>query len=247
MLNLLVVFFASMIGGSFGTLVGGGSLVTIPTLILLGVPPHAAIGTDRLGMAGIGAAGWYQFHKKRLIDYKVGFSLGLPAMFGSMVGANIVLQVNEAIVKQGIAIITILVLFFMVVVRPRMGLEKNGHIVRNWDYFVGALSGFLLGVYGGFCGIGVATFLSYILLMLFRQTFLECAATVKISALLLSAVAAGIFAINGAVYYSLAISMFIGASIGSYIVAHYSEAIGNVWIKRLFSVVVFIMAIRLLI
>jgi uncharacterized membrane protein YfcA len=235
-----------MIGGSFGTLVGGGSLVTIPTLILLGVPPHAAIGTDRLGMAGIGAAGWYQFHKKRLIDYKVGFGLGLPAMFGSILGANIVLQISEAMLKQAIAIITILVLFFMIVVKPRMGVEKTEHVVAKRDFVVGAASGFLLGVYGGFCGIGVATFLSYLLILLFRQTFLECAATVKISALLLSVVAAGIFAINGAVYYSLAISMFIGASIGSYVVAHYSEAIGNVWIKRLFSVVVLIMAIKLL-
>ena len=247
MMNLFIIFLAGLIGGSFGTLVGGGSLITIPTLMLLGVPPHAAIGTDRLGMAGIGAAGWYQFHKKRLIDYKVGCSLGLPAMFGSMVGANIVLQINEAILKQVVAVVTILVLFFMIVVQPRMGVEKTEHVVKKRDYVVGMASGFLLGVYGGFCGLGVATFISYLLILLFRQTFLECAATIKIPALLLCVMAAVIFAINGAVYYSLAISMFIGASIGSYIVAHYSEAIGNVWIKRLFSVVVLIMAIKLLI
>jgi len=247
MLSLLIVFFASMIGGSFGTLVGGGSLITIPTLILLGVPPHTAIGTDRLGMAGIGAAGWYQFHKKRLIDYKVGFILAVPTMVGSILGANIVLQINEAMLKQAIAVITILVLFFMIVVNPRVGIEKTEHVVINRDYLIGAASGFFIGMYGGFCGVGAATFLSYILILLFRQTFLECAATVKIAALLMTSMAASIFAINGAIHYSFAITMFIGASIGSYIVAHYSEAIGNVWIKRLFSFVVLIMAIKLLI
>jgi uncharacterized membrane protein YfcA len=82
---------------------------------------------------------------------------------------------------------------------------------------------------------------------LFRQTFLECAATVKIAALLITAMAASIFAINGAIHYSLAAAMFIGAFIGSYIGAHYSDKIGNVWIKRLFFVIVLVMAIKLLI
>jgi uncharacterized membrane protein YfcA len=245
--RLLFVFFAGMIGGSFGTLVGGGSLITIPTLLLLGVPPHTAIGTDRLGMAGIGAVGWYKFHKKRLIDYKIGFSLGIPAMFGSILGVNVVLQINEAILKQAVAIITIIILFFMVIAKPKIGIEQTDRVVANNEYIIGALSGFLLGVYGGFCGIGTGTFLSYTLILLFRQTFLECAATVKIAALLFSAMAASIFALNGAIHYSLAISLFLGASIGSYVVAHYSDTIGNVWIKRLFLVVVLIMAIKLLI
>ena len=70
---------------------------------------------------------------------------------------------------------------------------------------------------------------------------------VKIAALLMCAMAALIFAINGAIHYSLAVSMFIGSFIGSYIGAHYSETIGNVWIKRLFFVIVLIMVIKLLI
>ncbi len=246
MMNLFIIFLTGMIGGSFGTLVGGGSLITIPTLILLGLPTHTAIGTDRLGMAGIGSAGWYKFHKKGMIDYKIGFILGFPTMLGSILGANLVLQINEEILKQAVAIITIIILFFLIIVKPKIGIEKSDHIVRNHEYLIGAVSGFFLGIYGGFYGAGTATFLSYILILLFRQTFLECAATVKISALLMCAMAGSIFAINGAIHYSLAVSMFIGSFIGSYIGVHYSDTIGNVWIKRLFFVIVLIMAIKLL-
>jgi len=246
MMNLFIIFLAGMTGGLFGTLVGGGSLITIPTLILLGLPPHTAIGTDRLGMAGIGSAGWYKFHKKRMIDYKIGFILGFPTMLGSILGANLVLQINEALLKQAVAIITIIILFLLIIVKPKMGIEKTTHVVKSHEYLIGAVSGFFLGVYGGFYGAGTATFLSYILILLFRQTFLECAATVKIAALLMCAMAASIFAINGAIHYSLAVSMFIGSFIGSYIGVHYSDTIGNVWIKRLFFVIVLIMAIKLL-
>ncbi len=54
--------------GAFGPLIGGPSIVTIPTLILLGLPPHVAIGTDRFGTIGVGMADWYGFHRKRLIN-----------------------------------------------------------------------------------------------------------------------------------------------------------------------------------
>lgn len=246
-LSLLVIFFVGMIAGSFGTLVGGGSLITIPTLILLGLPPHTAIGTDRLGMTGTCSAGWYEFHRKGMIDYKIGFIIGIPTMLGSLLGANFVLQINEAILKKAVAIITILILVFIAIIKPKMGVEKTNRMVKNQEYFIGVIGSFSLGFYGGFYGAGSATFLSYILLLLFRQTFLECAATVKIAALLMTAMAASIFAINGAIHYSLAAAMFFGAFTGSYIGAHYSDKIGNVWIKRLFFVIVSFMAIKLLI
>ena len=105
---------------------------------------------------------------------------------------------------------------------------------------------FFLGIYGGFYGPGTATFLSYILILLFRQTFLESAATVKIAMLFVTIVAALIFAINGAVDYYLASSMFAGGFIGSYIGAHYSDRIGNVWIRRLFIAVVLIMVTKMI-
>ena len=56
-----------------------------------------------------------------------------------------------------------------------------------------------------------------------------------------------VFALHGVIIYSLGIALFIGAFIGSYIGAHYSDRIGNVWIRRLFFVVVLIMAMKLII
>ena len=65
--NLLIIFFVGMLASVMGTLIGGSSLFTIPTLILLGLPPHVAIGTDRFGIMGIAIAGWYKFHRKGFV------------------------------------------------------------------------------------------------------------------------------------------------------------------------------------
>ena len=62
--KIVVIFFVGMFVSVLSTLVGGSSLLTIPTLILLGLPPHTAIGTDRFGIMGVCLAGWYKFHKK---------------------------------------------------------------------------------------------------------------------------------------------------------------------------------------
>lgn len=245
-IHMLIMFGISIITGSWGTLVGGGGLVTIPALILLGLPPHTAIGTNLSGMIGVAGAGWYKFHKKRMVDYKIGFLIGVPAAVGAILGANLVLQINEEVLRRAIAILTILILVFMVVVKPKVGMEKSSSIVRNYEYLLGAVMSFFLGIYGGFYGPGTATFLSYILILLFRQTFLESAATVKIAVLFVTTLAALIFAINGAVDYYLASAMFIGGFIGSYIGVHYSDRIGNVWIKRLFIVVVLLMATKMI-
>ena len=79
-ISMVIIFFVGLIVSVMGTLIGGSSVFTIPTLLLLGVPPHTAIGTDRFGIMGITIAGWYQFHRKGLVDYKTGIILAIPLL-----------------------------------------------------------------------------------------------------------------------------------------------------------------------
>ena len=247
LIHLFVIFLVGVISGSIGTLVGGGSLITIPTLIHLGLPAHTAIGTDKLGSLGIASAGWYQFHKKRMIDYSIGFAVGIPMMLGAGLGSNIVLAINESMLKTIIAIVTIFVLVFIVFFDPKIGIEKSRGVLRRYDYVAGIVVSFLIGIYAGIYGGGAGTFLSYTLILVFRQTFLECAATVKIAGVLYMTMSASIFAFNEAIHYPMALAMFLGTFSGSYVGAHYSDKIGNIWIKRLFLAVVLLMVIKLLI
>jgi hypothetical protein len=244
-INMLVIFFIGIIAGSFATLVGGGLLLMIPTLVFLGLPPQAAIATSKLGAIGVNTAGWYKFHQKRMINYTLGFTIGIPIILGSVLGANLVMQINEALLRRIIGILTLLILVF-VAVRPEIGVEKAQNVITHRQYLIGAVLGFFLGIYSGFYGAGSATLSAYILILLFRQTFLESAATRKIPHLFSPVTSGAVFALHGVIVYSLGIPLLIGTFIGSYIGAHYSDRIGNVWIKRLFYLFVLIMAIKLL-
>lgn len=245
-INIPIIFLTALVSSVFGTLVGGSSLVTIPVLILMGLPPHAAIGTDRLGVSGVGIAGLYSFHKKGLVNYRIGWFVGIPCLVGSFLGANLALQVSPALMKTLIAVMTASLLF-IIAVKPQLGVEKAGAPLTKGDYAKGVFFSFLVGIYGGFYGAGAATFLAYVMLLVFRQTFLEGAATLKLGAIALAATSGLTYAFHGAVHLPLAFAMFVGSCIGSYVGAHYSDRIGNVWIKRLFIGVVSIMVIKLLV
>ena len=245
-LSALIIFFVGRIVSVMGTLIGGSSLFTIPTLILLGLPPHTAIGTDRFGIMGICSAGWYQFHKKKLIDYTVGITLAVPVLIGSFFGANIVFEVSETALKLIIVAISVISLLFLIT-DPTRGIESHRKRVDKKAYMIGALLTFVVGVYVGFYGAMGGTLLLYILIFWFGQTFLEGAATLKIAALVMNAMAAIVFAYHGAVNYYMALPMFCGCFIGSYFGAYYSDKIGNIWIKRLFIFILIILIIKLIV
>ena len=244
--KIFVIFFVGMFVSVLSTLVGGSSLLTIPTLILLGLPPHTAIGTDRFGIMGVCLAGWYKFHKKKLINYKVGFSLTIPVVFGSFLGAHLVFEISESVLKIIIITISIACLFFLVL-NPKLGTERTKQTFGKYVYLAGGSMTFVVGVYVGFYGAMGGTLLLYILILWFGQTFLESAGTQKIAAMMMNAMAAIVFGLNGAVAYYLAVPLFCGCFIGSYIGAHYSDRIGNVWIRRLFILLLVILIAKLVI
>jgi hypothetical protein len=243
--NLLIIFFVG-IGSSFiGTLVGGSSLINIPVLILLGLSPHSAIATDRMGITGIGISGLYKFHQKGLVNFRIGLVTGVPILVGAFIGANLVLRISPEMLRKIIAVITVSVLALLVV-QPKLGVSKRQHSLGTRDFLTGIFLSLVVGIYGGFYGAGGATFVIYILIFVFGQTFLESAGTMKIGSIAMTFTATLTFAYHGVIHYPLAIAMFMGSFIGSFTGAHFSDRIGDVWIKRLFVGVVLVVAAKLL-
>ncbi len=244
--DFFIVIAVGMVGGFFNVYMGAGSLLTIPVLILLGLPPHIAIATNRLGVTGSDIAGWYKFHMKRMIDYRAAITIAVPAFMGAIFGANLMLVVNEDILKNVVAVIT-LALLGLIILKPEAGILRTQEKIRGGQRLLSVIAAFVVGIYGGFYGAGAGTFLFYILLLCYGKTFIESAGTHKLANLSFSVTAAAIFAFYGVINYVWAIPLFAGSFAGSYLSAYYADRIGNVLLKKLFLGVVFIMVIKLLI
>ncbi len=243
-LNFFVILAVGMVGGFFNVFAGAGSLLTIPVLIFFGLPPHTAIATNRLGVTGSDIAGWYEFHVKKMIDYRAAVALAVPALIGAIGGAHLVLEIEQALLKKIIAVITLLVLA-MVMLNPDTGITRRKEHNKA-KYIFAVIASLAVGVYGGFYGAGAGTFLFYILIFCFGETFIESAGTHEPANLAFSLTAVVIFAINGVINYMWAIPLFIGSFSGAFLSAYYSDNFSNVWLKKLFIAVVIIAVIKLL-
>ncbi|MFC1809080.1 sulfite exporter TauE/SafE family protein [Candidatus Omnitrophota bacterium] len=244
-IHYLIVFIGGLGAGFIGVLVGGCSFFTIPLLIFVGLPPHIAIATNRLGLLGMIFTGGYKYHRQHLIDYKIGFLIGVMALIGSICGAHLMLSLDTAVLKIVIAILSC-ILLLIIIFQPERGLVECKKKTTKKDYVVGSVLSFALGVYGGFYGAGVGTMLSYMLVLLFGKTFLQSAGTRKIPMLLLSIMATMIFILKGVINYPYALLLFVGMAIGAFVGAHHAKAIGNVWLKKMFLGLALIMVVLLL-
>jgi len=244
MLNLIVMFLISAATSAFGTLVGGTSLITIPSLILLGLPPHTAIGTDRFGIIGIGLAGLYKFHRKKLVDYRLSLFLAIPTVIGAFFGANLVFAVSAHLLGIIIVISNVLCLLY-ILLNPNLGLVEKVDALGPVKYWLGGLLCFVIGIYGGFYGAMTASFLAYVLIMWFGQTFIQSAANTKLTTTCFAASAAYVYFMKGAIHFPLGFAIMTGCLCGSYVGAHFSERIGNRRIKRIFLVFLSIMILKM--
>lgn len=242
--SLSIVFIAGAGASAFGTLIGGASLITIPLLIVLGLPPQIAIGTDRFGVIGIGCAGLYKFCRKGIVDFRLSMLMAVPTFLGSILGANLVFSISENVLRIIIILTNIFCLLYLVF-SPGLGLEGKASTSGGFKYWIGGILCFIIGVYGGFYGAMAATLLAYVLIMWFGQTFIQGAANVKVASIFMTTSAASVFSLKGAINYPLGLALFFGCLCGSYLGAHFSDKVGNLWIKRIFLFVLAAMILKM--
>jgi len=243
-ITLVILLVGGLFSGVLNAVVGGGTVITVPLLVITGLPMHLAIGTNRFAMifnTGVGAIG---YHRK--VKFNLGLALFLAAVasIGSIVGVAIVLQTAEEILKYIIAIL-MLIMGSIIMYKKKLGLEEKKTNPTKSDYIMTSVLSFFLGIYGGFFGAGVSTMFTFMFVSFYGMSFIKSAGITRFVVSLLSMIAFVVFLINMKVNFVygiiLSISLIAGAKIG----VDLAVKAGNIWIRRLFIFFVIISSIRL--
>ncbi|MFT4577097.1 MAG: putative membrane protein YfcA, partial [Polaribacter sp.] len=88
MVDLILLIIVGFIAGVINTLAGGGSLLTLPVLIFMGLPPNIANGTNRVGIVIQMLAGTAGFKSKGITTFPFSIYMGISALIGSLIGAQ---------------------------------------------------------------------------------------------------------------------------------------------------------------
>ena len=239
-LLIIVGFFAGIIN----TLAGGGSLFTLPVLIFLGLPPSVANGTNRIVIVIQSLGGTLGYQSKKINTFPFPIYLGVTASIGSLIGAQIALQLDGAIFNRILAVI-MLIVGLLILIRQN-SLSSNLPERLTGKYLIYAVLGFfIIGIYGGFINAGIGIVIMIFLNRLNRLSLIKTNATKVLVVMIYSTVALIFFAFNDAVNWKLGLLMALGTLFGAWWASRWSVRKGDRVIRIAMLLAIFIMSIKL--
>ncbi|MGH7495890.1 MAG: sulfite exporter TauE/SafE family protein [bacterium] len=243
--QLLVLFLVGIVCGFINILAGGGSLLTLPVLIFLGLPTAVANGTNRIGILIQNVAAIFGFHQQNVFPWRVSLLAALPAIAGSIIGAQLAIDVPDDLFKRLLAGIMIGVLLIMIL-DPTKRLRAQRRPMTWWRGGLFAFGFFGVGLFGGFIQAGVGFLI--ILLMLLEGFDLVAINAVKVFVVFIFTLAAlAVFMYHQQVHYVLGGALGLGNALGGWLATRFAVKKGHDWIRGFVIVTVIVFSIQLVI
>nr|WP_245519077.1 TSUP family transporter [Neorhizobium sp. JUb45] len=240
---LIVLFFVAILAGFVDSIAGGGGLITIPSMLIAGIPPLDALGTNKLqGMFGATSA-TISYARRGHVQLKTQLPMALMALIGGGVGALIASVLPTKILGSTIPFLLIAIgLFFAL--KPNL-TDVDSHR-RITPFLFGATFVPLIGLYDGVFGPGAGSFymLGFVLLAGFGM--LKATAHTKLINLGSNVGGFLMFLATGSILWKVGIVMGVGQFIGAQIGSSLAMRIGAKIIKPLLVISCFAMATKLL-
>lgn len=243
----LLLFLLAIIGfvaGVINTIAGGGSLLTLPMLIFMGLPPAVANGTNRIGVFIQCITSVAGFKSKGIKPTIFGVYLGISALIGSIIGAQIAVDIKGDTFNKILGIVMVIVVFFMVF-KPKINLEYLVERTKGKYLWVSVIVFLFIGIYGGFIQAGVGIF---ILLALTSINYLGLVTSNAIKVLVVFIYTIGalsIFIYNQQIDYLYGVILALGNATGGWIASRWSVKKGDGLVKIFLIIMVITMAIKL--
>ncbi|HEY8910484.1 MAG TPA: TSUP family transporter [Desulfosporosinus sp.] len=244
-LNLFILCTLGFVAAAIDAIAGGGGLISLPALLLVGVPPHLALGTNKFAasMASLNSSITFARSGKvhfPLVKWQIPF-----ALIGAFLGAWAVLGVSSAFLSKAVLILILLVGIYTLL-HKNLGMKNNFQGLTFFNIVVGCLFALALGFYDGFFGPGTGSFLIFSFIALFGFDFLVASANSKVLNFTSNFAALILFAWNGKILLSYGIPMAIFMILGSYIGTRLAIHRGAELIKPIFITMSLLVAAKLI-
>jgi uncharacterized membrane protein YfcA len=212
---LSFLFLVAVVAGFIDTLAGGGGLLALPALILSGVPPLAALGTNKLqGSFGTATATYVMF-KKQKISWSAIKQLAVPAFLGAFIGAVCVQFIDTALLSFIIpSVLLIIALYFLISPTPSRQHPQLPHgTYRKWVVPV-------IGYYDGMFGPGTGSFFALSGVLCRGLDLISATAIAKPLNFATNIASLLFFIWAGQVIWIAGIIMIVGQILGAWLGAH---------------------------
>jgi len=236
----IILFIVAFIASAIDAVAGGGGLLVVPTMLVLGMNPLTALGTNKLQSCFGTATSSINYYKNNLLKEKNIKLLFLLSFFGSCLGTLFVSQLSNKILNNIIPILLISAAIFLIF---NKNTDKN---TSNFIHVLFIPFILLIGFYDGFFGPGTGSFFVLSFIIIKGINIMEATAVTKLLNFSSNFAAFIIFAIQGYVIWFLGLTMAVAQIAGAYTGSRFAIKNGEKVVRPVLVIVSLLLSARIL-
>ncbi|MCL9782329.1 TSUP family transporter [Vibrio sp. S4M6] len=243
--TLVILALVAFAAGFIDAVAGGGGMLTVPALLSLGLPPHIALGTNKVAASFASSTAAFTYYKKRLFKPRYWLRSFIATFVGAIAGVLLVDKISTAFLDKALPLIILAAAIYTIWHKTPDG-NKNAIPTSDPKFHTKQLSqGIALGFYDGMAGPGTGAFWTVSSMALYRLNILLASGLAKAMNFTSNITALIVFAYLGHVHWALGLTMGVCLMIGAYAGAHSAIRFGAKFIRPMFVFVVSVLAVKL--
>ena len=246
--HLLILFVVGAIAGFINVMAGGGSSITLPTLIFMGLDSAMANGTNRIALFVQNIFAISSFRQQKVHQFKRSLQLSLLTLPGAIIGAIVAVNISDVWFQRilGMVMIGIILSLFVSPAGKKQIYEAGGPTSRerkHWLIYPVMLG---IGFYGGFIQVGVGFIFMSALYHILRLNLIHVNMHKVFIVFIYTIPALAIFIYTGNVNWVLGLSLAAGNAFGGWWSARFAVKGGERLIRIVLAVAILVMSLKLL-
>ncbi|MDR9438051.1 MAG: sulfite exporter TauE/SafE family protein [Halomonas sp.] len=244
LLEALALLAIGTLAGFINVLSAGGSMLTLPLLMFLGLPPQAANGTNRVSIALQSIAAVTSFFRAGARYLGLSLRLSVPAVVGSLLGAWLALQTEDALFE--VILVAVMACAAVLMLLPQPRLETRPLTPERLTPAV-YMAMFAIGLYGGFIQVGVGILFIVVLYRMLKIDLAQVNVFKVLIILVYTLPALAIFLVNDQVRWGYGLVLAAGSMLGAWLAVKVNMSPrGAFVVKWLTIAVILVIILRLL-
>lgn len=243
LVNTFILIVVGSAAGFINIVAGGGSLISLPVLIFLGLPTNVANASNRLAIIAQNSTAVAGFQSKGVNAFPYSIYLAIAAFVGAILGAKISVNLADALFNKIIALVMVSVIL-LTIFKPK-AKEKQIERLDKKSIFIGCFTFFFIGIYGGFIQADVGFLIIAALTQINGFSLVKTNSAKVFVALIYTLSAVAVFIYEDIINWEYGLVLAVGNASGGWVASRWSVKRGDKWIKRFLIITVIGLAIKL--
>lgn len=242
---ILFCSVAALPAGFIDAIAGGGGLVTIPALMIAGVPPHQTLAVNKASAVVGTTVAMGVFARHGLVLWRAALFGCIFSLFGTWLGTLLALHIDSAILAK--ILVALLPVGMCATLLPRPEKEPGPRPLNGLRFYLLLPAVCLLiGVYDGFFGPGTGSFLIIVLHWIMKMPLVQASATAKALNLASNFGSALVFLFHDKILWDIALPMIAGGIIGNWLGSRFAIRVGAKAVRRFLSISIGLLLVTLI-